>query len=209
MFDLEILSTSTDLPNPFYKVSSVTADMGTVYKIAPKSSGDPSLIRTVFIPNGTGYCQSDFYVHTAFLIRCRFIQRGLIEHKHRRLNDMDTIHERWHVPNHPLYPKVYQELLQASRIEGTQIRLIESTAPSNTGQIKVKRKATGARSQNGRYTKTNQLCKKIVETAKHSQVRMHALCFNACFVSFTTCPPRNSTTSPLVPWLSYLTKVFR
>ena len=197
VFGLDIVSTSPNSTNPFAKTPCVTSGTGTVYKIAPKGSDDPTLIRTVFIPDGPEYCQSDYYVHTAFLIRCRYIQRALIEHKHRRLNDIDTIHERWHVVNHPLYPKVYNELVQTAKIEGTEISIIDGTSSSDVGQIVAKRKPTGARSESGRYMKTNQVCKKIIDHAKKSQVRNRDLplnWFHHCML-FTTVTCRNFTTS--------------
>lgn len=66
--------------------------LGTVYKIRDKK--DASMERTVFIPDSTQngvavapHCQSDFHVHTSFLARCRFIQRALMEHPTRSMED--------------------------------------------------------------------------------------------------------------------------
>lgn len=96
---------------------------GTVYKIRDRRSSTP-LERTVFIPDSEQvsdaadlHCVSDFHVHTAFFVRCRFIQRALMEHD-RSMADNSTMHARWHVKNSPLYKPVFDNLVDMMRVPG-------------------------------------------------------------------------------------------
>lgn len=80
---------------------------------------------TVFIPDKVEgartedqYCRSDSAMHNAFLLRCRFIQRALLEHRVRDMDDLSTIHGRWHIASHPLYAKVHEELVAQWKIDG-------------------------------------------------------------------------------------------
>jgi hypothetical protein len=97
--------------------------IGTVYKIRDRRSSTP-LERTVFIPDSEQlsdaadlHCVSDFHVHTAFFIRCRFIQRALMEHD-RSMADHSTMHARWYVKNSPLYKSVFDNLVDMMRVPG-------------------------------------------------------------------------------------------
>ncbi|KAL7459579.1 hypothetical protein ACHAWC_011403 [Mediolabrus comicus] len=97
--------------------------VGTVYNIRDRRSSTP-LERTVFIPDSEQvsdaadlHCVSDFHVHTAFFIRCRFIQRALMEHD-RSMADHSTMHARWHVKNSPLYKPVFDNLVDMMRVPG-------------------------------------------------------------------------------------------
>lgn len=97
---------------------------GTVYTIC---SRDNKMQRTVFVPNKievgsdsgghTTHCQSDFHVHTSCLIRCRFIQRALMESE-RSMKDDTTINSRWHIKNSPLYEIVHRDLVNLMEIDG-------------------------------------------------------------------------------------------
>eukprot|EP00984_Skeletonema_dohrnii_P012624 scaffold5141_cov94-Skeletonema_dohrnii-CCMP3373.AAC.1 len=80
--------------------------IGTVYTIQRKGKGEEQkMLRTVFIPDSDDlHCQSNYHVHTCSFIRCRYIQRALIDHKTRSMNDLSTIHSRWHIKNSPLVP---------------------------------------------------------------------------------------------------------
>lgn len=101
-----------------YTVPSI----GTVYTISRKSG--LKMERTVFIPDATGnenrtlHCQSSFHVHTAFFVRCRYIQRALMDHKHRSMRDDSTMHKRWHITSSPLYASVRQNMINLMEIEG-------------------------------------------------------------------------------------------
>ena len=99
---------------------------GTVYNIC---SRDNKMQRTVFVPNKievgsdsgghTTHCQSNFHVHTSCLIRCRFIQRALMESEHERsMKDDTTINSRWHIKNSPLYEIVHRDLVNLMEIDG-------------------------------------------------------------------------------------------
>jgi len=94
--------------------------IGTIYTIQRKGKGeDQKMLRTVFIPDSDDlHCQSNYHVHTCSFIRCRYIQRALIDHKTRSMNDLSTIHSRWHIKNSPLYAVVYNNLVTLMRIDG-------------------------------------------------------------------------------------------
>ena len=100
------------------KKSSIA--IGTVYEIQRKGKGDDKkMLHTVFIPDSNDlHCQSDFHVHTCSWIRCRYIQRALIQHKTRSMNDLTTIHKRWHISNNPMYNIVRNNLAALMIIDG-------------------------------------------------------------------------------------------
>mmetsp|Transcript_18545 Transcript_18545/g.30375 ORF Transcript_18545/g.30375 Transcript_18545/m.30375 type:complete len:375 (+) Transcript_18545:446-1570(+) len=94
--------------------------IGTVYTIQRKGKGEEQkMLRTVFIPDSDDlHCQSNYHVHTCSFIRCRYIQRALIDHKTRSMNDLSTIHLRWHIKRSPLYEIVYNNLVTLMKIDG-------------------------------------------------------------------------------------------
>ena len=100
------------------KKSSIA--IGTVYAIQRKGKGDDKkMLRTVFIPDSDDlHCQSDFHVHTCSWIRCRYIQRALMQHKTRSMNDVTTIHKRWRISNNPMYNIVRNNLAALMMIDG-------------------------------------------------------------------------------------------
>ena len=94
--------------------------IGTVYTIQRKGKGEEQkMLRTVFIPDSDDlHCQSNYHVHTCSFIRCRYIQRALIDHKTRSMNDLSTIHSRWHIKNSPMYQVVYNNLVTLMKVDG-------------------------------------------------------------------------------------------
>ena len=100
------------------KKSSIA--IGTVYTIQRKGKGDDKkMLCTVFIPDSDDlHCQSDFHVHTCSWIRCRYIQRALMQHKTRSMNDVTTIHKRWRISNNPMYNIVRNNLAALMMIDG-------------------------------------------------------------------------------------------
>ena len=88
----------------FNILADTLPSMGTVYTIHRKNvfGKGGKMERQVFIPdrnnNGhTLHCQSNHHIHTAFWIRCCYIQRALMEHPTRSKGDETTMHSRWRI----------------------------------------------------------------------------------------------------------------
>lgn len=90
--NLYVVSAIPNTTNPFEpylvdadeKAKQQANAIGTLYIIRPKESSDHETdARKVFVPDSKSYyCQSNFYMHTSYWIRCRFIQRALIDSRH-------------------------------------------------------------------------------------------------------------------------------
>ena len=79
---------------------------GTLYLIRAKESSNENDNIILFVPREIVYhCQSNYYVHTAFWIRGRYIQRALVINSCLR-NHTDTIHKQWDIRGHPLFNEV-------------------------------------------------------------------------------------------------------
>ena len=171
------------------------AAVGTVYTIQRKGKGEEQAMRrTVFVPDSDDlHCQSDFHVHTCSFIRCRYIQRALIEHKTRSMRDLSTIHSRWHVKNSPLYKVVYNNLVALMKIDGLGANALPAflnptTTPSasahaaivsagaagnaDEGSIEaISQKVVVPNSKARRFNEANFVAKPILELArKHPEV---------------------------------------
>ena len=89
---------------------------GLLYAIAHKKG---TYSHKVFIPRASSgsftHAQSNGPVHTSYWVRDRFIQRALIANN-RSMDDLDTIHRRWHIANHPLFPFVVDNLVKTIEI---------------------------------------------------------------------------------------------
>lgn len=101
--------------------ADVPPTIGTVYEVRRKT--DKKGVRLVFIPdaidsNGNIHCQSTYHKHTAFWMRCRYIQRALMEHPTRSMKEISTIHTRWHINTSPLYSIVHHDLVNLMEIPG-------------------------------------------------------------------------------------------
>ena len=105
----------------------VPPSTGTVYIVGPKLADKSHAKHTVYVPDDeTMHCQSDFHVHTVFWIRDRYIQRALIDHPSRSMRQTSTIHFRWHITNSPLYPIVYNELIELMEVDGLKMSALPS-----------------------------------------------------------------------------------
>jgi hypothetical protein len=155
--------------------------MGTTYIICRKK--DKKMDRTVFIPDSANglaaHCQSDYHCHTSFWIRCRYIQKALLQHPSRSMEDLSTIHSRWHIQNSPLYRIVHNDLATTMRIDGLDNAslpafLTEASHPaasvnedndSTEERVPRFRKPT---TKAARYNNANTVVGRIVEIACHS-----------------------------------------
>jgi hypothetical protein len=155
--------------------------MGTVYTIQRKGKGDDQkMLRTVFIPDSTNglapHCQSDYHCHTAFWIRCRYIQRALLEHHTRSMDDLTTIHSRWHIRNSPLYQVVHDDLVAMMKIDGlgnaSLPAFLDAASPAefaNKDDNSIEETIpnfTKPTTQSSRYNNANALAGRIVAIAK-------------------------------------------
>lgn len=105
----------------FHCVASTVPSVGKLFIIRRKH--DKKCEHKVFVPNknsnGTyNHAQSDFYIHTAYFMRCRYIQRALMDHPDYTMKDIVTIHSRWHLRNSPLYPIVLKRMIDTMAIDG-------------------------------------------------------------------------------------------
>jgi len=178
---------------------------GTVYTI---STRDDKMQRTVFIPNKievagdsggghTTHCQSDYHVHTSCLVRCRYIQRALMEPEHRRsMKDDTTIHSRWHIKNSPLYDIVHRDMVNLMEIDGLGDEslpsfLTSTNCASSSGSIAMggdnavddnaeednteldevvsRKKVTVPSNKTKRYNGIMSVCTRIAELAKQDE----------------------------------------
>ena len=108
--------------SPIRSSVSGPAVKGTVFIVVSKKNEHQKY--TVFIPDrvegapsSEQYCQSDSPIHTSFLIRDRSIQRALMAHPTRGM-DNSTLHERWWIPNHPLFKDVLHSMTENMEIPG-------------------------------------------------------------------------------------------
>eukprot|EP00956_Cyclotella_meneghiniana_P026661 scaffold58164_cov43-Cyclotella_meneghiniana.AAC.5 len=117
----EVLQLLADMkPGWFRVIAETVPSVGTLYEVSHRFSG---MSRQVFIPNkksnGTfHHCQSNYHLHTTFWVRCRYVQRALMDHDERTVKDIDTIHKRWHLSSSPLYPLVLKEMTEQMHING-------------------------------------------------------------------------------------------
>jgi hypothetical protein len=79
----------------FHCVASTVPSVGKLFIIRRKN--DKKGEHKVFIPdkNSTGtynHAQSDFHIHTGYFMRCRYIQRALMDHPDYSMKDIATIH---------------------------------------------------------------------------------------------------------------------
>ena len=126
--NLEITAKEEHVDDPFHKPvvsdeggnddhveDQVAAPKGTKYTMVRGDRKYKTV--TVFIPDDTTlHAKSDFYRHTSFWIRCRYIQRALLDHPTRGMNDMSTLHTRWDLRRHPLYKVKYDSLVSSMQI---------------------------------------------------------------------------------------------
>ena len=125
--NLEITAKEEHVDDPFHKSvvsdeggnddleDQVTAPKGTKYTMVRGDRKYKTV--TVFIPDDTTlHAKSDFYRHTSFWIRCRYIQRALLDHPTRGMNDMSTLYTRWDLRRHPLYKVKYESLVSSMQI---------------------------------------------------------------------------------------------
>ena len=126
--NLEITDKEENVDDPFHKPvvsdeggnddhveDQVAAPKGTKYTMVRGDRKYKTV--TVFIPDDTTlHAKSDFYSHTSFWIRCRYIQRALLDHPTRGMNDMSTLHTRWDLRRHPLYKVKYDSLVSSMQI---------------------------------------------------------------------------------------------
>lgn len=108
-------------PGWFRVIANTVPSVGTLYEVSHRTRSDKK--HKVFIPNKTTtgtfhHCQSDYRAHTTFWVRCRYIQRALMDHCERTIKDVDTIHKRWHLSNSPLYRIVLQEMKEQMHVSG-------------------------------------------------------------------------------------------
>ena len=153
---------------------------GTVYKIANKKCVETAKQHTVFIPNCVDgadnkdqYCQSNYFVHTCFLIRDRYIQRALLDHPTRSFSDIDTMHERWYIVSHPLYNDVHQNLVNTMQIDGLGNKSLppslssksKSTGPKDTLAMMVPSVVRHPPKKQQRKDALTHLTKQIIDIA--------------------------------------------
>ena len=125
----------------------------------------------VFVPNDMAYhYQSNYYVHTAFWIRGRYIQRALVINSCLR-NHTDTIHKQWDIRGDPLFNEVCDKVRQLSRFEGINTPMINTDGDDGgvTEKIVLKKRHKGPTSCQRGYTAVNGLTKALVTKAQNSQ----------------------------------------
>ena len=131
----------------------------------------------VFVPDDENdHAVSNFYMFTSFRIRCRYIQRALMDHPTRSMTQMSTLHKRWDIRGHPLYKDRYDLMVGLMRIDGLDVEsmpnILEGAADESSSDIIVK-KPREFISKNKRYTEASTLTKKIVEYAKENMEIFH------------------------------------
>lgn len=112
--DLVIRETVLDAVHPFTN-DSASNIIGIHYKISRRDKKYGPI--DVFIPDDESiHASSNFYIHTAFWVRCRFIQRALLDHPTRKYSNISTLHKRWDIRGHPLYQEKYESLVETMKV---------------------------------------------------------------------------------------------
>lgn len=183
----ELTQLFADIRGKFTIYVDTQPTIGTSYVVRRKNGGGAQ--HTVFIPNavqegGGGenlHCQSDYKMHTAFWIRDRYIQRALMDHPTRSMNDVTTMHSRWHITRSPLYQIVRDDMIEMMEIPGlgdaslpaflaTSAAASEATEQQidqdDADDAEMETRVFAPKRMDKRYTDTNTVASKIVDMAK-------------------------------------------